>query len=186
MFPLSPLQSASWCLATVLLAWLSRRTLGNPRCHGFYRFFAFSATAAAFINALPHWHDDIFAPHQLLSWLLFATAGGFLINGLHLLRSRGGRRDNGMRENFAFENTDTLVEQGLFRYIRHPMYSALMLFAWGLCLKQPGLFSAGCASLASFFLWLTAKVEEQENLDVFGEAYHHYCRRTRHFIPFVF
>ncbi|MCK7540462.1 MAG: hypothetical protein MZV63_61010 [Marinilabiliales bacterium] len=38
---------------------------------------------------------------------------------------------------FRFEKTTELVTSGIYRYIRHPMYSSLLLLAWGIWLKQP-------------------------------------------------
>ena len=35
-------------------------------------------------------------------------------------------------ETFKFEQTGHLVTAGIYRYIRHPLYSALLLLAWPL------------------------------------------------------
>ena len=110
------------------------------------------------------------------------------IHALHLLRRRGGqgavRPDQAA--NFAFENTLNLVEQGPYLWIRHPMYAALLLFAWGLFWKRPELLGVVAAAVATLAMLATARVEERENLTTFGDAYRDYMRRTWRFIPWVF
>jgi protein-S-isoprenylcysteine O-methyltransferase Ste14 len=78
------------------------------------------------------------------------------------------------------------VTVGAFRYIRHPLYSSLLFLAWGVFFKHPswvGLFLAG---IATFFLTMTARIEEAENMAFFGTAYESYMKQTRMFIPFLF
>lgn len=134
----------------------------------------------------PVWFDDRFAPHQLVSWALLFTSIGVLVAGLYLLR-RVGRpgQARGDAELFAFERTSTLVSVGVFRYIRHPMYSSLLLLAWGVFFKQPGLPGLLCAIGATLCLWLTARRDEEECLAYFGEDYRRYMQRSKCFIPFV-
>jgi protein-S-isoprenylcysteine O-methyltransferase Ste14 len=38
----------------------------------------------------------------------------------------------------------------------------------------------------TFFLLLTARIEEAENLRFFGAAYTEYMKRTKKFIPYLF
>ncbi|MGQ9425639.1 methyltransferase family protein [Gilvimarinus sp. F26214L] len=186
-YPNAPLsQFLLWCACVLVLAAISRRALGNPRCHGFYRFFAFACCSGVLIPALPYWQAELFAPHQLASWFVLFTALGMLVGAVHMLLTLGGRRDDRAAENFAFENTATLVESGIFRWVRHPMYSALLLFTWGAWLKRPELPGLAMSLGATLFLWLTAKAEERENLEFFGEAYRHYSERTKNFIPYLF
>jgi protein-S-isoprenylcysteine O-methyltransferase Ste14 len=78
----------------------------------------------------------------------------------------------------------SLVTQGVFRCIRHPMYAAHWL--WGIAqalLLQNWI--AGFAMLASFIPIYLARVprEEQMMLEHFGEEYHEYMNRTGRVIP---
>lgn len=182
---LSLTQWLIWLALSILLAIISRRALGNPRCHGFYRYFAFIGASLVAVIALPYWHHQLFAPRQIASWLILFVALAFLVQAFVLLVQKGGRRTKGERENFAFENTERLIEEGIFRYIRHPMYGALILFSWGAWLKHPVVASSVGALIATVFLWLTAKAEERENLSFFGESYRAYMTRSKNFIPFL-
>lgn len=176
-----------WLLVSLVLGLVSRRSLKNPGCHGFYRFFAFCATAAVVLPNLDYWHAPLYTPRQILSGVLLFSALGLLGSGLYLLKTRGGQRlAHVPRENFAFENTARLVDTEIFAYIRHPMYSSLLLFTWGAWLKHPNWVGLASALIASAALWAAAKSEERENIMFFGDSYRSYIGRTRNFIPFVF
>jgi len=79
-----------------------------------------------------------------------------------------------------------LVKRGAYKYIRHPLYSSLLLFAWGVFFKDVSFPSTALVLLASSFLVATAKVEEDENLKKFGDEYRAYLKTTKMFIPFLF
>jgi len=83
------------------------------------------------------------------------------------------------------KNTTVLVKRGSYKYIRHPLYSSLLLFGWGVFFKNPSLLSAFLVIVASAFLVATARVEEMENLQKFGNDYVAYMRETKMFIPFL-
>lgn len=90
-----------------------------------------------------------------------------------------------MPENHSFENTNRLVEKGLYHYIRHPMYASLLMLCWGAFLKSVTLQSAALACFISMFLFFAAKREEHENISFFGPAYEQYRGRTKMFIPWL-
>lgn len=175
-----------WCLVTALLALASRRPLRNPHCHGFYRFFAFVACAGVVIPNLRIWTDDLFAPQQVISWIILFSALGFVLSGLFLLLRRGGQRNHGPSENFAFENTAELVASGIFGLVRHPMYSGLILFSWGAWFKQTSWLGLILCLLTTLFMWITARIEEAENRQFFGPDYDVYMAGTKRFIPYLF
>lgn len=177
----------AFLLLALLLAGLSRRALRDPRSHGFFRLFAFEAIVFLLWSNLPYWFVDQYAPHQLLSWVLLFAALYLLGHGLHLLRVRGGHAPERANEqaNFTFENTANLVVDGLYGYIRHPLYASLLLLTWGIFWKHPGLAALVAATLGSLALVATARVEERENLQTFGEQYRDYMRNTRMFVPFL-
>lgn len=175
-----------WCLATLALGFISRRSLRNPRCHGFFRFFAFSTIAAVLIPNIVHWQRDLFAPHQLASWCLLFASLALVISGLYLLRTRGGQRSQPVSEHFHFESTERLVQTGIFQLVRHPMYSALILLSWGAWLKHTTWLGLSLCVISTLLLWRAAKVEERENLAFFGDAYRRYSKTTKHFIPYLF
>jgi protein-S-isoprenylcysteine O-methyltransferase Ste14 len=158
----------------------------RPQSHGFYRFFAWEAILALLVLNGPVWFFDRYALHQRLSWLLL-FASLLLLFACIYQQWRMGRPD-GQRtdaELFAFERTSQLVTSGIYRLIRHPLYASLLLLAWGVACKQPNGLSLALGGLASLALWLTAKRDEAECLQQFGEAYRDYMQRSKMFIPWV-
>ena len=65
------------------------------------------------------------------------------------------------------------------------MYSSLLFLAWGALLKSVSISTLVLAGVATLAMATTAKVEEAENLDRFGQEYQDYMKRTRRFVPFV-
>lgn len=180
------MELTAFAIVVVGLAWLCRRQLLNPGCHGFYRFFAFAGIAWLLVFRLGHWHDDLISSRQLVSSLLMIAALGMVVASVWEFRLKGGRREGeAVPENFGFENTGHLVTTGIYHYVRHPMYASLLLLAWGVYLKQvngAGLLVVLGVTLA---LYLTARTEERENLAFFGEAYGQYARTSKLFLPFL-
>ena len=171
------------------LVWLCRHQLRNPGCHGFYRFFAFCGIAWLLVFQIGHWNPGLETNGPWVSGLstvLLLVSLGMIMAGLWEFRVRGGQRDTDKPpENFRFENTNHLVTTGIYRHIRHPMYASLLFLAWGVFLEHAsgtGLMVVIGVSLA---LYLTARTEEHENLAFFGEAYEHYSRSSKLFLPFL-
>jgi protein-S-isoprenylcysteine O-methyltransferase Ste14 len=86
----------------------------------------------------------------------------------------------------AFEKTSTLVTTGIYHYIRHPLYSSLLLLTWGIYFKAPDWLGVLLALVATLFLVATARADEAECLRFFGSAYRAYMKQTKMFVPFVF
>ena len=186
MEPFSLIRSLLFVCFSLVLVRISWKPLHNPKCHGFYRFFAFEGILFLILANHPFWFSDWFAPHQIMSWLLLTLSILFVVQGLFMLRTAGGvqeRKD--APENFAFENTATLVTGGIYRYIRHPMYSSLMLLAWGAFLKHFSLAGAAVVGVTSLFLIVAGIIEERENLAFFGPAYLQYRKTTKMFLPLI-
>ena len=174
-------------LGTIFFLYISRRSIRNPAVHGFYRFFAFESILLLVLLNHPRWFSNLFSPLQSLSWLLLAASIFFVIQAVLLLKKNGGhagRQD--APENLPFENTVRVVEEGLYRYVRHPMYSSLLFLAWGAFCKHISIVSTGLALTATIMLVIAAKIEERENIRFFGGPYREYMQRSRLFIPWVF
>jgi protein-S-isoprenylcysteine O-methyltransferase Ste14 len=154
--------------------------------HGFYRFFVFEGILLLILLNYPYWFKDPFSPPHLLSWLFVLTSICLIVHSLMTLKKSGGHAERqGMPENLAFENTVRVVEVGLYRYIRHPMYSSLLFLAWGAFFKHISPLNIVLILLISVLLITMAKVEELENIKFFGRAYEGYMQRTKMFIPWL-
>ncbi len=166
---------------------LTRRSLLVPRCHGFYRFFAFELLVALVLLNAPDWFRDPFSAHQLASWVLLISSTGLALEAfLQFLKVGKPEHGVGADTDVWFENTTTLVATGIYRLIRHPMYASLIGLGWGAFLKHPGWLGTGLALGTSVFLVATPVAEERENLARFGAAYSTYLKTTKRFIPYMF
>lgn len=174
--------------ASIALLPLSWRSLGNPRAHGFYRFFAFELLLALILVNAPLWFRSPFSARQWAAWCLGAASIGLAIEGFRLLRLIGRPGPSAAQSaNLPFENTTRLVTAGAYRWIRHPLYASLLALAWSAYLKHPASGWSIVLTLGTTgFLVATAVAEERENLRHFGAAYAGYMRSAKRFIPFVF
>lgn len=79
-----------------------------------------------------------------------------------------------------------LVTAGVYRAIRHPMYTALFLYSLGQLFVLPN-WLAGPSQLVTFtaLFALRLPAEEQLMFDEFGAAYRSYQQRTKRIIPGV-
>jgi protein-S-isoprenylcysteine O-methyltransferase Ste14 len=177
----------TFILATLELAYLSRASLLHPRSHGFYRFFAWEGILILALLNIGVWFRDPFAWYQLISWALLFIAAFLVIDGALLLRQMG-KPDPERNESpmIAFEKTTRLVTAGVYRYIRHPLYSSLLFLAWGIFFKSPAWPAALVALAVTLFLVATARNEEAEDIRYFGQAYRDYMKQTKMFVPFLF
>ena len=171
-----------------LLLVVSWRSLFKPRSHGFYRFLAWEAILALIILNAAVWFHDPFSWYQLISWLLLLISLVLLVLGVQQLRRMGepNQEKRTEPELLAFEKTTRLVTSGIYRYIRHPLYSSLLLLNWGTFFKDISLLGELLAIITTFFLILTAKADEVECVQTFGIDYQEYMKRTKMFIPYIF
>ncbi|MGE5074003.1 MAG: methyltransferase family protein, partial [Anaerolineae bacterium] len=130
---------AAFAVGSIGLICVSRKALARPRSHGFYRFFAWELMLVLLLLNLPRWFTNWLAWHQLISWFLLVVCIVPLAYGVKALSKRG-EPDAAQRaepELMAFERTTKLVTDGVYRYIRHPLYSSLFLLNWGIFFKAP-------------------------------------------------
>ncbi len=182
------LKLAIFVVVSAVFAYISRASLPAPRSHGFYRFLAWECILGLFLLNVEVWFGDPFSAPQLVSWLLLIVSAVLVVHGVYLLR-RMGKSDDAREDAplLAFEKTTTLVVEGIYHYIRHPMYSSLLFLTWGIFFKAVMSWAGlGLALMATFFLTLTARAEEGEDIRFFGTAYQDYMRRTKMFVPFLF
>lgn len=78
-----------------------------------------------------------------------------------------------------------LVKDGLYKNIRHPLYLGEILRNLGFVLIFSSVYGTLIVLLASFFLLFRIEIEEKMLIDVFGEEYKEYKRKTKRLIPYV-
>ena len=126
-------------------------------------------------------------PWVLLSGLIQLAAAGALLAGVKQTGALGfiGLRQAldpaGAGPLIAGRGADALVVRGLYRWVRHPLYTSGLLFLWANpTVSWNGLaFNLG----ATAYLVIGALFEERKLLAEFGPAYAEYRRRTPMLIP---
>jgi len=172
-------------LASLTILWWSRNSLLHPSSRGFPRFFAFEALLILVVLNAPYWFIYPLDTQQIISWLLLILSIVLVMWGVVLLRGHGGSRSTTEGSpDFEWENTEHLVTTGIYRYIRHPMYSSLLFLAWGALLKFVSPVTLILTVVATIALVLTVRAEEAENIARFGEEYRNYMKKTGRFVPF--
>lgn len=169
------------------IIYVSRASLRVPRSHGFHRFFAWEFLLALFLLNARKWFDEPFTLHQIVSWVLLLVSIPLVLQGVTLLR-RAGRPTSARNEMplLGFEKTTTLVTEGVYRYIRHPLYSSLFFLGWGIFFKDPSWLGVILTLATTLLLVRTARADENECIRFFGAVYQEYMKRTKMFIPFLF
>ena len=156
----------------------SRKSIINLRSHGFYRFFSFEILLVLILLNVDYWLVNPFSTFQIISWLTFAVSIFLAGYGFYLLHTRG-------QPEHGIEDTQELVIQGIYRYIRHPLYTSLILLGLGILFKQISGLNCALFLLNCAFLYGASKIEEEENKGRFGAAYIEYMENTKMFIPFL-
>lgn len=137
--------------------------------------------AAAVMWAIAAVTDGVDATHamRLVSATAVAALGAFFcIAGIVSFR-RAKTTVNPLRPGSA----SSLVDSGIYRITRNPMYLgfALFLVAWAVCLASP----AALLGVAAFVLYIDRfqiQPEERALAALFGEAFERYRRAVRKWI----
>ena len=136
-----------------------------------------------FIYVLTSWLD--FANYYLPSWCGWVGALIFVAALWLLWRSHA---DLGIdfSPQVQLKSDHTLITTGVFQYVRHPMYSAHLLWA----LAQILLLQNWIAGFSMLVFQVPLYVyriprEEKMMLDTFGEDYRSYMEKTGRLIPYI-
>jgi protein-S-isoprenylcysteine O-methyltransferase Ste14 len=94
-----------------------------------------------------------------------------------------GRRFSGL---VAIQPNHQLETDGLYRYIRHPSYTGLLISMIGFVLVFRSII--GLVLNIFLFLLLLSRMNDEEKFleQHFGSEYRTYCQRTRRLIPFIY
>lgn len=176
----------AFVLLSIPILIISWKSFKNRRSHGFYRFFSWEAILVLLVFRIEYWFTDPFSIHQIGSWILLLISLFLVFSGVIMLKKNGKKTNRKQKDLYAFEKTSELVKTGIFKYIRHPMYSSLLILAWAVYLKNPDWNLFPVAVISSIFLLLTAIADEKECILFFGQKYIDYMKKTKRFIPFLF
>jgi protein-S-isoprenylcysteine O-methyltransferase Ste14 len=137
--------------------------------------FVYIATSFPRLAAYP------FQPFQAWLGVFLAAASLLMFQLTHRALGRNWSISLDVREGHQ------LITDGIYRKVRHPMYTAFWLWAVAQALLLPN-WVAGFSGIIGFGILFFGRVarEEQMMLETFGERYRAYMARTYRVIPLIF
>jgi protein-S-isoprenylcysteine O-methyltransferase Ste14 len=180
-----------WGLVHSLLAThkskeFARRVLGA----GLERFYRLAYNVFAVVSFLPVLVVMFLVPDRTLylvplPWSLFMVGGELL--AVAALFSSFRQTDIwdfiGLRQLGESDKPSKLTTSGLYKYVRHPLYSAGMAFIWLLPLMTVNILMVNIAM--TVYVIIGASFEERKLRRAFGQEYIDYSAVTPMFIPFL-
>ena len=175
----------SW-LASLQAKALAWRALGAPGD----RLYRLAYNLFAVISLLPVLALPAILPDQSLyinpfPWTLLSLA----IQGLAVLALLAGLLQTGVWSFIGLEQLlappdsrpPELVVSGLYRRVRHPLYTAGLVFIWFTPIMTWNVLALNLG--LSAYLFIGAYFEERKLLREYGQAYQAYRQRTPMFFP---
>jgi protein-S-isoprenylcysteine O-methyltransferase Ste14 len=132
-------------------------------------------------TGFPRFADYSFRPAQAWIGLVVAIASLTMFRLTHKALGRNWSVSLQVRESHK------LISDGIYRRVRHPMYTAFWLWAVAQALLLPN-WCAGCAGLVGFGILFFGRVKKEEELmlESFGDDYREYMSRTSRVIPWIY
>jgi protein-S-isoprenylcysteine O-methyltransferase Ste14 len=144
-------------------------------------FCGLTVPAVYFVTGAPRFAGYSF--HPFVAWLGVVV----LVSALMLFFHTHSRLGRYWSVTLEIRENHGLVTDGIYRFVRHPMYSAYFLWTLAQALLLPN-WIAGPAGLVGFGTLFTFRVRREERmmLQNFGDTYAAYAARTKRIIPGVF
>ena len=106
---------------------------------------------------------------------------GMFVGALALYKNRVGNFN--IRPDIKIDGI--LVTSGIYKFIRHPMYSSVLLIMAGVVLLYPMVYEYVLYSM--LVLTLLIKLHYEENLwKCESSEYRQYCQSSKKIIPFIY
>lgn len=177
----------SW-LASLMVKARLRHKLGDSSD----RWFRLAYNIIAVLTLLPVLLLPVLLPdHELYRipwpWLILSIAGQVLALAMMVagLMQTGLWSFLGLRQLVQHPEQallpPRLITGGLYRWVRHPLYSAVLLFIWLLPVMTSNLLALSLG--ITVYILVGAVLEERKLRKEFGESYIEYQRRTPMLIP---
>jgi protein-S-isoprenylcysteine O-methyltransferase Ste14 len=110
-------------------------------------------------------------------WIRIPVSIAFLA-GAYVLTTRGMRLVF-----YEKREVPAVIRSGVFRLMRHPIYSGCMFFYVALWFLTLSLLTVPVLLLTGLFYWYISRTEETRLIGKFGEAYIDYQKQVPMFFP---
>jgi len=126
------------------------------------------------------WHYSTFLQDRIPDYVRVGLAAVVLVSAWYLAR-------RGMKAVFGGERSEPgVINSGVFKLVRHPIYTGAILFYLGASLITLSIASALFCLLIIAFYILIARYEEGILTEEFGDDYLNYKKKTGMLFPKVF
>src|SRR5450759_100271 len=143
-------------------------------------FGLFLIPAAYVLTGFPTSLDRAFNP--VIAWLGLLPLGGalWLFRRSHVDLGRNWSVTLKVREHHV------LVKTGVYRLVRHPMYSSFFLLGLSQMLLLPNWLAGACGLIGvALLVVFRVRREERMMLQTFGDEYRSYMAGTQRIIPWI-
>ncbi|CAN5129381.1 isoprenylcysteine carboxylmethyltransferase family protein [soil metagenome] len=154
-----------------------------------HRYYRLIYNALAILTFLPVLLVYRITPLTYMSSWQGAPVVGKLVIGLGLIisiRALGGydlAEFLGWPVESKSSASQTLQQSGLLRYVRHPLYSGILLSLLGVWMDRPTWSHLILLLTASLYIRIGIHFEERKLVATFGDAYQHYRQRVPMLLP---
>jgi protein-S-isoprenylcysteine O-methyltransferase Ste14 len=129
--------------------------------------------------------------HHAMPSNLFGNAHWLIVAAIFLLIAGVALRwtailslGKAFSSNVAIRSTQTIFQGGLYRFLRHPSYTGMLVVFFAVGLEERNWISLLVIMvLTTAALLYRIHVEEKALHEAFGEQYAAYCRQTKRLIP---
>ena len=128
-------------------------------------------------SILPFW-DNLVVSY--IGFIIYLSAGIFVIVG----RVQLGKLGSG---ELITEEDHKLHTEGVYKYIRNPMYSGALIAVIGFGLVFRSIITLLFVSIF-YFIVFKMRIDEEERVlfEVFGEEFTNYKKKSKKLIPFIY
>lgn len=184
----APIFWASFLLWMILelIASRTKRSGDRSRDHGSYWLIV----GLMFVGLTLDFTLSARLPQAVIAWrrdLVFFIGIGFMLGGIAFRWWAIAILGEFFTFDVAVQSGQRVVDNGPYRYVRHPSYTGALMTQIGIGLalgNWAGLFALMvCMAIAYSY---RISVEERALIAALGEPYKQYMQRTRRIIPFLF
>ena len=139
------------------------------------------------IAAPDHWFHDSWLGKDIYPARYWIAALGALLTALGVAFACWARFVLGRNWSSVVQvkKDHELVQRGPYRWVRHPIYTGVLLAFLGTALAIDQWRAMVCLAVVALSFWFKLRLEERWMCEQFGAAYAEYMRRTKALVPGV-
>lgn len=154
----------------IILGWI----VPVVRARQFYEIYMACGLGIFFsliVLGLMIWKGDVIAPVAYLGFALYVPAAALVASSFITLKHKG-------KPESGWEPTTILIDSGVYRVVRHPLYLGSAIFTVGIMLVIQSIPSTILGLVAVFCFWMVSRREDKFNIGKFGDAYREYMKKV--------